>query len=250
MFYVLENCSFIPRIAINLIFVVLFAYLTVNFGTIECLVAFGLIQLLMVLSMPPITIHSSSKNSSKSHKHMLNNNNKDNNTLIYNTFNWLNNWTYILNGFYTPTQIKSNKSIDSDISVDLLSTELTKSRKHLSLLQLKQHHQEEETAKKSNDLRRMIANVAHDLKTVSLTFSFPHCNTIHITLIYYIHSYIFIHIKHLAYEWCLLWPRPSRESHTRSTLCFTYNDTRAVTSLTSNISTSIYRDYTSSQECE
>ena len=173
MFYVLENCSFIPRIAINLIFVVLFAYLTVNFGTIECLIAFGLIQLMLVLSIPPITTQNSSKSSSKSHKHMLNN--KDNNdTLIYNTFNWLNNWTYILNGFYTPTQIKSNKSIDSDISVDLLSTELTKSRKHLSLLQLKQHHQEEETAKKSNDLRRMIANVAHDLKTVSLTFSFPY----------------------------------------------------------------------------
>ena len=196
MFYLSENCSFIPRIIINLIFVVLFAYLTVNFGTIECLIAFGLIQLMIVLSMPPTTIQSSSKSSSKSHKHMLNN--KDNNnTLIYNTFNWLNNWTYILDGFYTPIRIKSNKSVDSDISVELLSTELTKSRKHLSLLQLRQHHQEEETAKKSSDLRRMIANVAHDLKTVSI-ISYPTPSSltiIHITqiLIYYLPIYIHLY---------------------------------------------------------
>ena len=182
MFSILENCSLVPRIAINLIFVVCFAYLTVNFGTVECLIAFGLIQLMLVLSMPPsIPPKNNAISSSKSHKHMRNDSNKsdNNSTIIYNSFNWLKNWTHVLSGFYITTdEIKSNKSIEEDI----LSTELNKSRKHVSLLQLRQHHQEEETAKKSSDLRRMIANVAHDLKTVSVPSLYSSsCSHIHIT---------------------------------------------------------------------
>ena len=241
MFSVLENCSLVPRIwSINLIFVVCFAYCSVNFGAVECLIAFVLIQLMIVLSMPPssapkrITI-----NSSKSHKYMRSISNKSNinSTIIqYNSFNWLKNWAHVLRAFYiTNDTIKSNKSVEEDI----LSTELTKSRKHVSLLELRQHHQEEQTAKKSNDLRRMIANVAHDLKTVSTLllisiFTFP--------VFTYPQSCMCI----IAYERRLLWTRPPRESHARPALRLTHHDTRAVTGLTADLN----RDYTSSEECK
>ena len=233
----LENCSRIW--SINLIFVVCIAYCTVNFGTVECLIAFVLIQLMIVLSMPSsIPPKSNAISSSKSHKYMRSNSNKssNNSTIIYNSFNWLKNWTHVLSDFYISNgTIKSNKSVEEDI----LSTELTKSRKHVSLLELRQHHQEEQTAKKSNDLRRMIANVAHDLKTVS-TLLLMSISTFPIFT--YPQSCMCI----IAYERRLLWTRPPRESHARPALRLTHHDTRAVTGLTADLN----RDYTSSEECK